>query len=103
MPVLTFLSVTVAPGITPPDESRTVPSTVAASNWANAGAGSSAAATSTAASVRASGGMFHLIRASLGSPLTKKALDGEAAEDTTRDGRAPEDDQPVSAPSPRRK
>jgi hypothetical protein len=34
MPVPTFFSVTVAPGTTAPVESRTVPSTLAVSNWA---------------------------------------------------------------------
>ena len=36
MPVLTFFKVTVAPGTTAPVESRTVPSTLAVSNWAKA-------------------------------------------------------------------
>src|SRR5437588_630500 len=36
MPVAVFLSVTVAPGRTPPDESRTAPSTVDVSNCAKA-------------------------------------------------------------------
>src|SRR5687768_3044390 len=39
MPVLTFLRVTVAPGTTAPVVSRTVPSTLAVSNWATATAG----------------------------------------------------------------
>ena len=44
MPVAAFFSVTVAPGTTAPEESLTVPSTVAVSNWARADAGSSSAA-----------------------------------------------------------
>ena len=38
MPVLTFFKVTVAPGTMAPVESRTVPSTLAVSNWAKAAA-----------------------------------------------------------------
>jgi hypothetical protein len=38
MPVSRFVSVTVAPGITPPESSLTVPTMVAESNWATAGA-----------------------------------------------------------------
>lgn len=52
MPVLTFVSVTVAPGTIAPDASRTVPSTVAASNCANPVAGINSAATITAKRVR---------------------------------------------------
>jgi hypothetical protein len=36
-PVSRFVSVTVAPGTTPPVLSLTVPTTVAVSNWANEG------------------------------------------------------------------
>ena len=46
-PVSRFVSVTVAPGTTPPVLSLTVPTTVAVSNWANEG--SAAAITQVAA------------------------------------------------------
>src|SRR5688500_4961514 len=52
MLVLRFLRMTVAPGTTAPEESRTVPSTVAASNCANAAAGRRPAARIQARDVR---------------------------------------------------
>jgi hypothetical protein len=64
MPVATFFSVTLAPGTTAPEESRTVPRTVAVSNCAKASDGSSSSAAASTARSERGAGRKRIIRAS---------------------------------------